>query len=353
MKIEELVRKHEDTILRIKTRLYFLITLEDELQVITRKKTFKIRNDISYRTIIDTWDMLVIDLASLGRGMLGSGGFFNQLKANLGEVKPAKKKDIEAPTGSIQTLGDPMSGEELDQVKLELDDHFVEMIYKAQQEQLFKLFPKLKDRPSKKINHQDVDDLKDRFDAIVRDIISDRDTNRAHKFENLNNKTIQPKLDFKILAKKFEEIEEMLNGLRNISTQSTFSYSDMNYANKKETAKDLVNSVLWGTSKMEDVFTGINRELCSPHIGRQLYGWMIRDRFVEQIHKEHDRIIAEIKSNPKDPRNQNIEDFCFNDVHIEENQKWPTIPSFKDDWKMALGLIRRSYLRIRYWKQLK
>jgi hypothetical protein len=350
MKIEELIQQHEDTILRIKTRLYFLIALEDELQSITRRKTFKIKNDISYRTIVDTWDMLVIDLASLGRGMLGSGGFFNQFKANLGEVKPAKKKEIEAPKGSIQYVGNPVSEEDLDRVRLELDKHFVETVYKAQQEQLFKLFPKLKDRQPRKINHQDVDDLKDRFDAIVGDIVSDRDTNRAHKFENLNNKTIQPKLDFKILAKKFEEIEEMLNGLRNISTQSTFAYSDMNFANKKETAKDLVNSVLWGTNKMEDVFTGLNKELSSPHLGRQLYGWMIRDRFIEQIHVEHDRIVAEIKANPKDPRNQNIEDFCFNDVHIEENQKWSSLPSLKEDWKMALGLIRRSYLRIRYWK---
>lgn len=319
MKIEELFRQHEDTILRIKTRLYFLIELEDELQAITRKKTFKIKNDISYRTIVDTWDMLVIDLASLGRGMLGRGGFFNQLKANLGEVNTAKKKDIEAPGGSIHSVGEPLLEEDLARVRIELDEHFVEMVYKAQQEQLFKLFPKLKDRNPRKISHQDVDDLKDRFEAIVRDIISDRDTNRAHKFENLNNKIIQPRLDFKILAKKFEEIEEMLNGLRSISIQSTFGYSDMNFANKRETAKDLVNSILWGTVRMMDVFSGLNRELSSPHIGRNLYGWMIRDHFVEQIHREHDRIIKEIKENPNDPRNQTLEDFCFNDVHLEEN----------------------------------
>ena len=316
MKIEELFHQHENIILNIKSRLYFLIDIEEELRAVTKNKAFKIKNDISYRTIMDTWDMLVIDLSSLGKGMYEKAGFFNQLKSNLDQLNTAAKNNAKKSVGGILRSNNSMSKEEI-----EMSSYISEMIQKAQQEKLSMLFPKLRDRNPRKINVQDIDDLKAKFKNIVQDVISDRDNNRAHRYQTLNNNMpIIPRLDFENLRKKFDAIEEILNGLRSISNQSTFEYSYMNLVNSREIANDFVHSVLWGTSKMQDISTGLNKELSSPHIGRLLYGWMVRNRFVEKIHQKHDQIVEKIKANQADPRNQNLDDFCFNDVHLEENK---------------------------------
>lgn len=317
MKIKELLREHEDIILRIKTRLYFLLEFEKQLDQITKGEKFKIKNDIIYRMIFDVWDMLVIDFASLAKGMLGAGGLFNQIKANLHEVKPLSRKKVSTPKGNIHFMGELPSEEELDAIKIELDKDFAEQMIKINRETLYKLFPKAKGRDPLKIRPEDIDDLKVEFEKMIGDVVDDRNKHRAHKFENVQDKASFKQLSFKILKNKFDEVEDLMNSIRLVVSDSTFGYSDMNFANKSEVANDLVTMILWGSNKMIDMNSEINEVMNKGNkdILDQTYGYLLRKKMIQDSHAFHTRIIrGDLR--PKDAKEDEGKDFCFNDVSL-------------------------------------
>ncbi len=317
MNLEELIREHEDIILRIKTRLYFLIEFESQLVIATEKKNFKIKNDIVYRMIMDSWDMLVIDFASLAKGMMGEGGLFNQMKANLHQIKPLNKKKVEVPKGSIHFMNEYPSEEELNRIKVELDKNFVNEMLKGNRDALFHLFPKAKQRDPLKIRPEDIDDLKNEFEKLITDVIDDRNKHRAHKFENIKDKTSYEHLSFKILNVKFEEVEKLMNSIRLVVCNSSFGYADMNLANKTEVAKDLITMILWGSNKMIDMCSEINEKLNigNKNVLSQTFGYLLREKMLKDSHAYHTRIMTgDLK--PIDAKEGEGKDFCFNDVSL-------------------------------------
>ncbi len=70
----DLLKEHEDTLLKIKQRYYFLQAFETVLSDRTKGHRFEIPNGTVYQCAFDCYDMLAIDLASLCRGMIGRGG---------------------------------------------------------------------------------------------------------------------------------------------------------------------------------------------------------------------------------------------------------------------------------------
>jgi len=318
--LKELIEQHENTLIRIKMRLFFLLSFEEELIKITREKPFTIRNDIVYRSIFDIWDMLIIDLASLSKGMLGRGGFFNQFKANLNQFKPKKKTDIEAPLGTIHSV-DPLPQDRLDEIKVELDAHFVEMAYRTHQKQLFDLFPNLGKRKEKKVKPEDVDELKDRFEQIVLEVIHDRDENRAHRYEDLKNKTAQTRLTFKKLEIKFRDIENILNAIKIIATGINLANNDLNYVSKEVTSEELIFAILWGGNKNLDHLAGINKQMNSAPKSEKVYGWMLREKFIEHCHQKHDELQKLIAANPTAKGVDEMKKKCFNDMPTGEEKK--------------------------------
>lgn len=320
MKLEKLISQYENNILQIKIRLYSLNAIEKQLKLISKGKIYRIKNDILYRCIFDIWDMLVIDLASISKGMLGKKGFFNQIKANLGDIKFFKEENIEVPTPSIQSINFSISEEIREHILIETRREHIKTVRKEQKEELFWLFPELKNRQPQKINHKDIDDLGKRFDNLTEHIISNRNEH-AHRFENSEDKKVLQRLDFSLLNEKFELIERILNGLRGILNHSSFGYVDISLANTEEVAKDFAFSIIFGTTKIVDELSGINKKINSPNSEKYICGWRIRDQFIEQIHKKHDQFIKEIKINPKDSKNKKLEDYCFNDIRLEEDQK--------------------------------
>ena len=321
MKLDELLRHHENTLMRIKTRLYVLLEIEKQFDSITQKKKFKIKNDIVYRMMMDTWDMLVIDLASLSKGMVGDGGLFNQIKANLNQVKPLNRKAIEVPKGRITFVG-PHTDEDIERVQLELDEHFVEQIVQSNREALTRLFPASKGRVPLKIKSEDIDELKTKFDSINQVVHDDRNKHRAHKFEKDQGRAQTERLDFNKLKAKFEEVEQLMNDLRLVVTNSSLSYNDMNLANKTQVAKDLVTMVLWGSSINIDESSGINAKMnvgISSPFDRQ-YGYQLREKMIQDAHSFHTRIISgDIR--PVGVTEESGKDFCFNDVSIPRAQR--------------------------------
>ena len=311
MTLEEVLREHEDTLQKIKRRLYFLLEFEEQLKIITQDKKYHIRNDIIASLIDDVWSMLVIDLSSFGKSMLGSGGFFNQLKTSLNHVKPVSRTKINPPKGIIH-FNDETSPSEIDRINSALDKYIVEMLRTENREALFTLFPNAKGRNPLTIQHTDVDELMKRFEVIIVDIVNDRDNNRAHRHERKKHKHVPNRVGTEKIKHTFAKIETLLNQIRSIVSQSHFSYSDMNRANTKEVAKDLVMMLLWGTNRMIDMRSGLNDALSSNNVissGGRIYGHSVRDKLVADSHGYHERI------------NCDESKLCFNDIQLEEIRK--------------------------------
>jgi len=319
--LKELLEKQEITVIKVKRRLYILKCFEKELKKTTKKKKYRVRNDIILSFFHDTWDMLVIDLSSLSLGMLGKSGFFNQIKANLDTIKPLHRKDIVPPKGSVQFVGYTPTQEDLDRVQLNMERSHIEDMLKANRDTLFDLFPEAKNRGNLKIRATDVDDLKGRFEKLISDVVNDRHKNRAHRFEyNKNSKDIDvQKVSFDKLNKTFNEIESLLNKLRMVMDQSTFLYSNMLQADPEETAKDLIKMLLWGSNKRIDTFSGINKRLVDNSSGplSQSYGYILREELISKSHNYHEKILnGDIEPDNLDIEKIDNSEFCFNDVYL-------------------------------------
>lgn len=318
---EEILGQCENRMLHLKKDLYFLTTFEKRLVELSKGKPFITRNDIIYRMVFDQWDMLVIDLGSFTKSMVGEGGFFNNLKANLHLLKPITKRSIEPPKGRIFSVGYKLSQEQLKARETELDKAFINNVYNTHREELFKLFPKVKERKTLKINGNDIDELKVHFEKIVNEIADDRDNHRAHKYENRKNNPDAVRLSISKLEEKFKELENLLNNLKLVFQNSTLMYSDMNHANAKQTADDLIDLIFWGSNRMLDSWSGINKKINSFEPSDYTYGYLLRDKHLEEVHRIHDMILdGEI--DPKDYRleGKKLGDIHFNEIFLKENR---------------------------------
>lgn len=67
---------------------------------------YLIRGDVVNHMLKDSYYMLVIDLASIARGMIKKGGFFRKLRNFLPELKSPSLKDVEASMNNGPNSGD-------------------------------------------------------------------------------------------------------------------------------------------------------------------------------------------------------------------------------------------------------
>jgi hypothetical protein len=312
MKFKEFLDEAENSVLHIKRRLFFLTSFEKALRDLTRQKPFTIWNDIVWRSSYDVWDMLVIDLASLTKGMVSQGGFFNSLQANSHMLKPIPKKSMSAPPGTIHSLK-PISALDRRQLIAELDRSFVDMMYQHNREALFRLFPNLKGRQPFKINHQDISDLKDRFALLAQEIENDRNAHRAHRYEREEN-TTATRLSIEKLKTKFEEIESLLNDLKLTFEGAQLGFLDMNFASTEETAKDLVFMILFGSQRTIDMSSEVNLAINSPPEDRHRYGYQLREEMLQRCHDLHDGIVSGHVSSSDIGINKPVEKINFNDL---------------------------------------
>ncbi len=270
----------------------------------------------------DTWDMLVVDFASLAIGMLGSGGFFNKLKANTHQIKPLKGVNVAPVKGNTICIGFVPTAEEIERTELELQDDFIENALKSHEETMFDLFPEARNRSPIKITPDDIDKLKVKFENLISDVVEDRNNHRAHKYERARNENQFDKLNFSTLNDRFQKIEEMLNKIRLLVCNNSFAHMEMNFASKEETARDLVLMVVWGANKLVDIESGINDKLNEGVTDpvSNTYGYMLRDRLVEESHRYHDRVLNGDLDHEGFSQNEK-EKFHFNNVNMQSIRK--------------------------------
>jgi hypothetical protein len=268
MNFKDILWEKEAALIEMKMNHYFLKAFDDRMRRLTRGKPFKLKNDIVRRLIYNNWHMLVIDLGSFSKGMLGKGGFFNQLKANL-HCLPIVRHD-----------------------------------------EFIRLVPSANGRKPLKLTAQDVDSMKEIFSAITEDIESDRDNNRAHRHENLKAE-VTLELDFRQIDERFNAIETFMNSLKTIFQDFNMKYMDMNKSDVHSTADEMIQLMLWDTAKQTDPITRI-----PEYVGEKYsHTFSISDAEINRMHEIHDGIKSGVL-NYKDfgLRAFQVSNLCFNEV---------------------------------------
>jgi hypothetical protein len=246
--MQTLIEKYEDQILEIKRRLFALQAFEEELQRVIRNKDFLIRNDLVWLFVSDTWDMLIIDLASWIDGVLKEGGLIGQIGAgHVSELPRAR------------AWRDPMEQRHEDLTRTHDGNHAA-----AYQ----RLFP---NSTGPKPEWVDLKALGERFRAATKHVDKDRNQHRAHRYAG-KVKPSAAKLTVPEIAAAFEICERLMLDLRLAGAHSCFSYHDLSGSNAKVVGRDLVDMVICGTSIQM----------------RMAMGDKDRKAFYDQLHAAHD-----------------------------------------------------------------
>ncbi len=225
-------------LLGIKRRVYVLRAFSAELDKVSRKKKFDIRNDIVWNMVLDYRDKCVIDLYSLSVEMRHG-------------VKP---KDPAVPPPSMKKRGlfavirdHHLANFSRHYVPTPGDDQFeIEMSKKWRADQFARLFPGCAGDVA---TADDVEDLCERFRVEMVHLGRDRNKNRAHVHEgDLGDVKM---LSFPELEALFASCGKLLEDLSLVSAGAAFGGGDMNFASSPQTASDLVDLILFGYA--EDV----------------------------------------------------------------------------------------------------
>jgi len=246
--VEDLLDPIENAILKIKKRVFYLdATLKEIQQRLGPDVTFDVRNEIVLQLLQDSKDMLVIDLASLYRGMCQAGGFFTKLRHLSGKLQAKHFSKFRAPEPLIlNSRSLNLSPEREDALKLELETDTQKMFAEQINNALIDLFPELKLKSHKKADQQNINSLEARFKDLAEKVEIDRDAFRAHRYELLKIKAPAKQIELPELKAEFERLEKLINKIRLIATNSTMTYPNLSFANTERTAEDLVDIAIFG-----------------------------------------------------------------------------------------------------------
>ena len=244
------IEDKENDLLTIRDRLALLIPLEKTLQAHAKSGKVMVRNWALYRMALDSYGMLVIDLASFFTGLLRKGSGLNQLNNHLSSLGRPKRKAK-------------------DKSHLVDDDDTSEIQFGARQDAFLLLFPSASgERPTQ----DDVRALKTRIASLSQDCKTLRDNFHAHKYEKDNKNEPHAHLQLAEIRKLMDQVEETFNALRLLALDSTMHYSTP--SDESETASDLRDLIIHGSANTFCAKIGVG----TPG-GNGRYYWELRDSY--------------------------------------------------------------------------
>jgi hypothetical protein len=245
--------------LDVKRRLYVVRAFADELDRTKRGKPFRMRNDIAWLAMLDLRDKLVIDLHSLTVEMR------HGIRPSHGRAS----KEFMAKRGLFIDIRDHHVASLTRTYVPHADDDEYEIDYStaSRAEKFARLFPGC---TTESPSPADIENLCERFRLRMEPLAKDRHKNRAHAYEG--DLGTAKMLWVPELEALFDYVEEMLEDLSLVSAGACFASQDMNQADCKETAVDMVDLILLGNFK--DV--------------RQLTETRTRDELYDLLHQIHD-----------------------------------------------------------------
>lgn len=251
---EKWIEQKDEDLLTIRDRLGLLKALEKTLGEQTVAGTVRVADHAVYQLAMDSYEMLVIDLASFFKGLLDkSGPGLNQLNNYLSKLKPGK-----------EPKGRPKTYEEQDQLDLK------KITYQCRVKAFERLFP---DCHSGKPSQGDIQKLKDRLDELSKCCREVRHNVHAHRYEQKkNNGTAVAHLELSEIEALFVEVQDTFNALRLLVLNSIFDYGDP--SEPDETAKDLREIILHGSFNNFCLKLGIG-----DGTEANRWYWQLRDEF--------------------------------------------------------------------------
>ena len=233
--LDDRLSRVEHDLMQIARRLYALEAFTDELNRVTREKPFRIWDDIVWMMLLDSRDMLVIHLASWAKSLIAAGGLLAEVKANHLADLPFARRATD---------------------RTDNDSHLRSLLDGYHLEAVGRLFPRASGQSA---TAADVDGLTQRVRQASDALRNDRNQNRAHAFERGKPGSAKM-LDFSDLRTSVRAYEQLLNDIRLVGCASTLAYHDMNDADCRSAAEELVDAVLIGhSSRQELVMAGRDR----------------------------------------------------------------------------------------------
>lgn len=251
------IQKVENAILEIRRRLYFLDAYQAEAQRLFEDKSFRIKNDILWMLLIDSYEMLIIHFAGLVKGMYTPGGFFDVLKSTAPALRPKSWRKFESPKGRIFS-DRTMTDEERKKIEIELSVSFQKNQAERVKQTLVEIFPELEGDKEFRPKPEQIDKLKDKFEVEMRSIVDDRDQHRAHRYDMTKSSTLKKEdlVTTEILSDKFDYLQNLMNSLRFIGTDSSFGYSNMCWGDTRNTAEDFIDLLQLGNINQVNITAG-------------------------------------------------------------------------------------------------
>jgi hypothetical protein len=255
---QEELRRREHELLFFAQRLGHLLSVQSELERVTRGKSFVIYSEPMWIMLLSERDMLVTDLASWAKGFYGRGGFLRRLHG-----------------ADLRALARGWDGPAVG------DSYEVEHTRKWRDEAFDRLFPgAAADVPSQ---HADIEALVDRLCQRFERLLLDRHENRAHKYEREGPGTTAM-LSLEDVEGYLEECQQLLADIRTLSLNSSFDAHHYRRRPSKpdDHAEDVVDLVLCGS-----IGHILHFEPGKGHPPERRYYWQKRNAHYERLHEWH------------------------------------------------------------------
>lgn len=236
--LEQLKRAIRD-LLVIKGRLPYLLAISNELVRMNGDDGIPIRNYAVYRMSHDSYDMLVIDLASLREGLTEHQGLFNRLCEAKGRFKTFTASDCDPGSpiyvGQMKTSPD---GREAFDAKIR------KRMAGAWNKSMAWLFPN-----GVPVMDADIKALIRRFLKETKPTDLDRNRVRAHRYENDQRDASALRQSLHQISEQVAVFEKYLNQLFLVLTPG--GQHDMRAirvsGDPRSTANDLADIMVWGS----------------------------------------------------------------------------------------------------------
>jgi hypothetical protein len=278
--VVEALRVAIHNLLVIKGRLPVLQAVAGELERMQGGQECRVRNDAVLRLVRDSYDMLVVDLASLREGVTGRRGLFKKLRKHAHELRRFGPEDVDLRP--IQYVGAPLSQQ--------AEAQFVatEKAWMASRwnEVFDRLFPS-----GATVTESEVDDLVNRFRKDTEPTYRDRNRVRAHRYEEDSNAGAKYFQTLSQVEAQLQVFERYFNDLFLVLTKGSYDMRPLVAANPEGTARDLGDLILLGSINWAVIRYGLVPERV-PFDDPPPWYWYRRKEFYERRAKPVDEDAA-------------------------------------------------------------